>query len=179
MSGILIQNKVAAMNVDAFNRPAVSASDIENGSVFNLLTKSSDAGSEEVWVATTPATGALTNLWMAYEPEVPSVYAGTKAYKGLSPDPRDFINKAGEVFTAFRLQLGDILTLSADALAGSKSTNTFVVAADGALKLTWAASAGAGVSLSLKDETYISLATGSLGDTQRIAAYQFEVVKLA
>jgi hypothetical protein len=177
--GILIQNAVQALNIDALNRNVVGTADIDNGSVFSLSTLSTTAGEGEVWTAVQPATGAgLTNLWMAYEPEVVTTVSGTKKYKGINPDVRDFYNIAGDVFTAFKLQLGDIVTISADGLAGTISTNTYVVATNGDYKLTWAAAPVSGVSLKLIETTYISIADGSIGN-QRTTAYRFEVVALA
>lgn len=173
--GLIIPRKIAAKNVDSFNRSGVSASAYENGSVGNFLTKSATAGEGEVWTMTAPATGALSNLWMVWEPEV--VLTDSK-YKGIDPDPRNFVNPIGKIFSAFKLQLGDLITMTADAVTGTKSTNTFVVATDGAQKLTWASAAVSGVSLKLIEDDYISIGLGSIG-TQRVAAYLFEVRALA
>lgn len=82
-----------------------------------------------------------TGLWMAYEPEVVVTVSGTKKYKGIDVDVRDFYTPSGEVFTAFKPQVGDILTFTADGITGSKSTNTYAVAANGQYALAWAASA--------------------------------------
>ena len=68
--------------------------------------------------------------------------------------------------------------MSADAVAGTKSTNGFVVATNAAQKLTWAAAAVSGVSLKLIATEYISIGLGAIG-TQRVTAYLFEVVALA
>ena len=175
MSGVVIQNSVRAMNVDSLNRTAKSASVIENGHVFNLLTRSAVEGEGEVWVATAPATGALSNLWMACSPEV--VVTGSK-YKGLDPDPRNFSHAIGDMIDCFKLELGDIITLTDDAITGTKSTNGYIVATDGDFQLNWGASAISGVSLKLLETTYISIGLGSIG-TQRVTAYKFEVVALA
>jgi hypothetical protein len=78
----------------------------------------------------------------------------------------------------FKLCIGDIVTISADGLAGTKSSNTYVVATAGAQKLTWGASAVSGVSLKLLETTYFSIADGSIG-TQRVTAYRFVVEAVA
>jgi hypothetical protein len=177
--GVLIQNKVAALNIDAFNRAVISASAIDNGNVFNLLSKSSTAGSE-VWLATQPATGSLVNLWMAYEPEVVQTVSGNSTYKGIDPDPRNFYNIAGDVFSAFKLQVGDIITVTADAIGGSKSSNEYVVATNEDYELNWSATTiASGVNLKLMDTTYMSIGSGSAIGTQRVTAYQFEVISVA
>ena len=174
-NGILIQSAVMAKDVDSLNRAVVAAVDVQNGSVLNLTGYSTDAGEGEVWSAEAPATATLTSLWMAYSPEV--VVTDGK-YKGLDVDTRNFVNTSGEVFDAFKPQIGDIVTMTADAIGGTKSTNTFIVATDGELKLQWAAAAVSGLSLSLVDETTVSIGTGAIG-THKVAAYKFEVVAIA
>ncbi len=85
-----------------------------------------------------------TGLWMAYSPEIVTVVSGTKKYKGINPDPRDFTNLEDEVFTAFKPQIGDIITISADGIGATAiGSNTFAVATTGQYKLDWAATANA------------------------------------
>jgi hypothetical protein len=155
--GVLIQNAVQALNIDALNRSVVSTQDIDNGSVFRLTGLSTTAGEGEVWVAATPSS--ITDLWMAYEPEIVVTVSGTKEYKGINPDVRDFYNITGKVFAAFKPMIGDILTISTDGLGGTKGVNTYVVATSGTEKLTWGASAVSGLSLKLLETTYISIQT--------------------
>ena len=137
-NGILVQNNVQAKDIDALNRPVVSASAVQNGHVMVLSNDGTNTNGAEVWTGVAPTTGNLSNLWMAYSPEV--VITDSK-YRGLTPDPRDFTNVAGRVFDAFKPQVGDILTFTEDNLAGTKSTNTFVVATNAAFGLTWASAA--------------------------------------
>ena len=177
--GIMIPTKIAAKDIDSKNRSVVSAAAYENGSVGQLASKSSTAGESEVWTMTAPATGAgLTNLWMVYEPEIVDLVSGSLSFRGIVVDPRSFRNEIGKVFSAFQLSLGDLVTLSADAVAGTISTNTFVVATNAAQKLTWAAAAVSGVSLKLVATNYISIGVGTIG-SQRVTSYLFEVVALA
>ena len=176
--GIMIPTKIAAKDIDSKNRSAVSAAAYENGSVGNLLTKSATAGESEVWTMTAPVTGALSNLWMVYEPEIVDTVSGSLSFRGIDVDPRNFRNEIGKAFTAFQLSLGDLVELSADAVAGTISSNTFVVATNTAQKLTWASAAVSGVSLKLVATKYISIGLGSIG-SQRITSYLFEVVALA
>jgi hypothetical protein len=80
-----------------------------------------------------------TGLWMAYSPEIVTVTSGTKKYRGINPDPRDFTNLAGEVFTAFKPQVGDIITITADGIGDTAiGSNTYAVAKDSQYKLDWA-----------------------------------------
>lgn len=172
--GLMIQTKVMAEDVKSLVRPVTSASDIDNGNVFQFSGKTA-----EVWTAIAPATGAgLTHLWMAAEPEVVITYSGSSAYKGLDPNALNFYNKAGVTFTAIQPQLGDLIELNAEALGGTKSSNAYVVATNGDFKLNWGASAVSGLSLHLVETKYISLATGAI-DSQRITSYLFEVVAVA
>jgi hypothetical protein len=175
--GVVVLNQVQATNIDTLNRSAVYSADVENGSVMSLTGISATPG-VEVWASATPATASLTNLWMTVEPEVVTISVNGKKFKGLSNDPRDFVNLSGDVFTVFKPQVGDIITLSSDAVAGTKSSNGYVVATNNAAKLTWAASAVSGLSLKLLETTYISIADGTIG-TQRQTAYKFEVVAIA
>lgn len=177
--GVLITNEIMATNIDQMNRSAICATtDLDNGNVVKLTGVSSTDGEGEVWTAATPVTGSLTNLWMVAEPEVVVTVSGSNKYKGIDPDVRNFYTPAGDLFTAFKLAVGDIVTLTADALAGTKSTNTYIVATTNTPKLTWAAAAISGVSLKLLETTYISIADGSIG-TQRTTAYRFVVEAIA
>lgn len=174
--GIILKSNIAATNVDSYNRTAKAAADFENGSVFELLTRSAVDGEGQVWVATAPS--GLTNLWMAATPEWVDVINGVQVYRNIDVDPANFINKAGQMIAAFKPQLGDIITLSADAVGGTKGANGFVVATASEKKLQWAAAAVTGLSLKLIDTTYISKGNGTLGSAQRVTAYKFEVVAL-
>lgn len=175
--GIVVQNSVQAVNIDSLNRSVVGVVDIDNGFVFSLSGYSATSGQGEVWTSATPLTGSLTNLWMAYEPEVVITVSGTKQYKGINPDPRDFYNISGTVFSAFKPQIGDLITLTDEALAGTKGANGYVVATNNDMHLNWAAAAVTGLSLKLQSTTYVSIADGSIG-TQRKTAYIFEVVAI-
>lgn len=175
---VLIENAVASQNVDAWNRSAVAATSVDNGNIVILTGLSATAGEGEVWSAVTPSTSdGLTQVWMVYQPEL--VTTDSK-YRGLDPDPRNFFVPAGTVFSCFKPQLGDIVTMTADGLAGTKSTNTYVNATDstGGLKPVWGASQTSSVfSMKLLETTYISIGTGAI-DSQRVTAYKFVVVGL-
>jgi hypothetical protein len=181
--GVLVQEKVMALNIDSLNRSCYSASSIENGMVFNLLSKVpaatlSSTGSE-VWLATQPLTGSLVNLWMAYEPEVVVTISGTQSFKGIDPDPRNFVVPTGTVFSAFKPQIGDLLLMTADAITGTpSSTNDWLNATTEDYQLNAATDGltpGTGLTLKYQATSYISIGTGSIG-TQRVTAYKFEVV---
>ena len=175
---VLIQNKAEAIDVGSLNRSAISASNIDNGWVFALASLYTDDGDNEVWMATQPtapgATGSLLNLWMAYSPEV--VLTDSR-YKGINPDPRSFFNSASQVFDAFRLEKGDIITLSADAITGTQGSNEFAVAATTSYKFAWAPnSSGSLTSLGHLEDTYISIGNGSQIGSHRVPAHKFEVL---
>lgn len=178
---VLIPKAIAAMNIDAWNRSAVSASDVDNGNIVILSGKSTTAGEGEVWTAVVPSTSdGLTGVWMAFEPEVVVTYSGSSAYKGLDPNPQNFYNKATKVFSIFKPKVGDIIELTAEGLAGTyiAGTTTHVNATNstGGLKPVWGNSQTASVfSMKLLGTGYISLATGAI-DSQRTTTYIFEVV---
>lgn len=173
---VLIPEAIAATNVDSYNRSVVVSADIDNGNILVMGAKSSTSGESEVFSVSQPAS-ALTHLWMAYSGD--EIVLTDARYKGLDPDPRNFFNASGKVFSAFKPQIGDIILITADGLTGTKSTNQYVIAASGTYKLTWASGAISGLSFKLlSDQKYISLATGAI-DTQRVRAYEFECVAIA
>ena len=172
--GVIIPNMIQATDVGTLNRNVKATYDIENGSVFSL-SFSDTAGEGEVFTAATPATGFLDKLWMAYEPEVVTTVSGSYEFKGIDPDVRNFKNLTGKVFSAFKPKVYDIITMSADAITGTKNANTFVVGTVGASKLTWAASAISGLSLELMKTNYISIGNPALANTQRVTSYMFRV----
>lgn len=173
---VLIPNAIAAQDVNAWNRSAVASTNVDNGNIVILSALSTTAGEGEVWTALTPSTSnGLTGVWMVYQPELTET--GEK-YRGLDPDPRNFYIPDGKVFSCFKPKIGDIVTMTADGLAGTKSTNTFVNAVDstGGLKPLWASSQAASVfSMKLIETTYISIGSGAI-DSQRVTAYKFQVI---
>jgi hypothetical protein len=176
---ILIQKLVMAKNIDSLNRSFVHTAEVENGMVFQSVGRSTDADKAEVFTITAPATGALTGLWMAYEPEVVLTTSGNSVYKGLDPDVRNFAIPIGTVFTGFKPMAGDIIQMTGGgALAGTKSTNTYVNASNGTMALTWGSSQTASaLSAKLLETGYVSITDGStIGGNQRVTAYTFEVL---
>lgn len=175
--GILIPRAIMATNVDSLNRSVVDAADIDNGNVMVMGARSTTAGLAEVFEVSQPVTNSLTGLWMAYSGDE-IVLTGN--YKGLDPDPRNFYNKAGQVFSAYKPQLADIILVNAEALGGTfiGGTTTHVNATDQSWKLVWGNSQTASVlSYKLLSVSYISLATGGI-DSQRQTAYILECVGL-
>lgn len=178
---VLITKQIASMNVDAWNRSAVSASDVDNGNLVILSGKSGTAGQSEVWTAVVPSTSdGLTGVWMVYEPEVVLTVSGSSKLKGLDPDPRNFYTIAGTVFSVFKPKIGDIVELTADGLAGTyiAGTTTHVNATNstGGLKPVWGNSQTASVfSMKLLGTGYVPIGSGAI-DSQRVTTYIFEVV---
>ena len=180
--GILIPLQIAATNIDSWTRSAVTtATEVDNGNIVKLTTYGVATGQAEVWTAVTPSTGAgLTNLWMVYEPEL----VWTSSYRGLDPDVRNYYTVATRLFSVFSPQLGDLLRMTADNLVTGTgaAVGSFAIATntDG-LKPIWASgwtSSTAVFAMKCTSITsYISIGTGAI-DTQRIAAYDFEVVHL-
>jgi hypothetical protein len=174
---ILIPNQIAATNIDSFTRSAVSAVDVDNGNIVVLTAYGAASGQAEVWTGTTPATTTpgLTDVWMVYDPEI--VWTGS--YRGLDPDLRNFYTAATRVYSIFKPQLHDIFTLSTNGINGSIGANTFINCTNtGGLQPSWASTIGSSVfAAKLLATTYISLGMGSI-DSNRVVAYQFEVVAL-
>jgi hypothetical protein len=172
---ILIPDAIAAANVDSFTRSCVSASNIDNGYLLKLSSYGAASGEAEVWTAIVPSTAnGLVNLWMAYDPEL----VWTSSYRGLDPDVRNFYVTAGRVFSIFKPQVGDIFTITEDGLAtGTGPADLYIKATDASgFTAEWVHAVSTTVFcakyIALK---YISIGTGAM-DTQRVTAYQFEVV---
>jgi hypothetical protein len=173
---VLIPNKVAAKNVDAYIRPVISASAVDNGNIFMLNQKTGVSGEGEVWLATAPTSASATRLWMAGEPELPFATAGDNVYRGLG-NIQDFYNTACAVFTGFALKEGDIITLTADAFDSATAAAYALPDDSGNYKYKWSAVATTGLILRYLGTTYIPSASASAIGTGRITAFQMEVYK--
>lgn len=174
---ILVPTLTAAKNIDALNRSFVAEADLDNGNVFVKGDLSTEAGESQVYEATTPATGSLSGLWMAYSPEdVVLTDALGNQFKVGNLDPRAFTNTAGTVFSGFKPQVGDLITISADGIEGAVSSNEYLVAADGQSKLKPNAAAIDGLSFKIIETTYISVASANAIGSQRVVAYLAECV---
>jgi hypothetical protein len=177
---VIVLSKVQAQDIGAFNRSAVCAADVANGSIVVLTGKSATAGQSEVFTAVVPSTSdGLTGVWMAYSPEDVVTVSGSNKFKGLDPDPRNFTNLATYVFDVFKPKVGDLILMSEDCFTGARSTNTYANATDttGGLKLVWGSTATSSVfSMHYLATSYISIPDGgiSLG---RLNAYLMEVVQ--
>lgn len=176
---VLIKNKVMASNVDSLNRSAIagSAVDISNGNVFRLDTIGSGSATE-VWTVTAPTLSGSTmnDLWMAGEADlVVTTVSGTLKYRGLNQDPRNFYIPGGTVFSAFKPQKGDIITITADGFTGTAAL-AYANSTDSSYIFTTSASVQSS-SLTLKylATEYISIGTGAM-DNQRVTAYRYAVI---
>lgn len=175
---VLIPNAIVAKDIDSLNRHVIdhgaSASSIDNGNIFQLASQHTSGSLTEVWELAAPSAGSPTDCWMAYSGD--EVVLTDSKYKGLDPDPRNFYNEANKVFSAFKLQKGDIITLTAEAFSNSFSSHTHATPVAGAFTLQWeSAAASSGLDFKYLGTTYISLATGAIDD-QRVTAYKLECI---
>lgn len=179
MNAVLVPTSIAAKNVDSLNRSVVAAVDVNNGAIFQLNGISAEQGQGEVFNYAAPAEGALSNLWMAYSPEVVVTVSGDFKAKGIDADPRHFTNIAGVPFDAYKIQVGDLIQLSKDGFENEYSVSTpFAVAVAGSNKLTWAAAAIEGVSYKLVKAEPIYVGAGVIGGNAE-EAYILECVSIA
>lgn len=172
---VLIPEQIAAMNIDALNRSAFSssASSIDNGNVFQLVSKVTSSGSgAEVFNLTSPATGSLTGLWMAYASD--EVVITDSKYKGLNPDPRNFYIATSRVFSAFKPQVGDIILITADGVSGSE-VSAYAVAINASNSLCWAGTHTSQQAWRKLATKYISIGTGGI-ESHHITAYELECI---
>ena len=181
---IMRADRIQATDIDALNRAGVASVDFDNGWVAQLLTQSTTAGQKETWLATIPsATAGLKNLWMAYSPEVVEIItAGGNVYKGIDVDPQNFYSATGEFIDFFKPEPGDLITLTADALGGTKASASYVQvdATASSYKLVWGtASTVAGLSLTYVATTFVSKPAGAISGADQTVAYQFQVASIA
>jgi hypothetical protein len=171
---VVIKTAVQAYNIDAYNRTAVCSEDIANGSVFELLKYSEADGEEMVWEATAPAADTAKGLWMATSPEVVITkgFDGS-VYKGLTPDPRAFVNIAGHMIDATFLAVGDMIEMTADGIEDAADKDYLVVDAG---KFTLKAADAATTGLSLRKVGTSRLHIGQAGIAKSaVATYKYVV----
>ena len=170
-------NSIAAQDVNAYSSNFVSASNLDNGFICSLLTKSATTGQGEVWTATSVSSASPTSVFMVDTPVLPFVTnAAGEKINGIGT-ARDFYTIAGEVGVARRLQLGDEVLVSAEAL-DSSTTAAYAIADDsGTFKLKWSAVTVSGFYLQYIETGYISVPDGTIG-TGRVPAFRFRVAHI-
>lgn len=175
MANVVMTTQIAAYNVDADNRTAVCAQDIDNGCVFKLKKYSETDGESAVWQCE-QATANDTDLWMAISPEVVTLVDSMGVeYRGLSIDPRAFTNVAGRMIDAVHLHVGDILEMTCDGIDDAADME-YLVPAAADFKLQAAAAAGNGFALH-KIKTGILHIGGAMIAKSHPTTYFYEVVK--
>lgn len=175
MNTVLEQTLTAAKNIDTLNGSFVHVADLPNGSVFTK----GDKNSAQVYEVGAVAAGSLDNLWMASNPvDVVLTDATGNQYKPGILDPRAFTNKSGLVFSAFKPQKGDLITMTAEGFDNEYSNSMlYANAVAGSNKLTFAATqTESALSFKVVEVTYISIASASALGSQRVPAYLLECV---
>lgn len=170
---VLIPSQIAAKNIDSLNQNFISETvDYDNGMIFNAGKYSK----EQVYEATDVAD--LHNVFMAFSPEdtITEDEMGNQYKIGLL-DPRNFTNKKGLVFSAYRPQVGDKILISADGIEGTAAD--YAVVSAGASKLTYADAAVEGLSYKVLDaDAYISIGGATNIGSQRVEAVLLECVAI-
>lgn len=168
---VLVLSRIAADNVDAYNRSAICDTDVMNGTVVTLETGFSEtAGKEFVWTATPLGdAGKHAQYWMACAPEVNVLADGTLLYKGISVDPRNYTNVKNTEFDVFSVQIGDCVQISTPFFANAQdpatigATAKFVefTAGTGWKSVTEATSAYTGLRFAIRKSMPIAIGTDS------------------
>ncbi len=173
MNTVLEQTLTAAKNIDVLNGSFIHTADLPNGSVFTK----GDKSSSQVYEVADIEAGALDNLWMASNPiDVVLTDAIGNQYKPGILDPRAFTNKSGLVFSAFKPQKGDLITMTADGFTNAYAEgNLYANVTAGSNKLTFGSTQTAdALSFKVVEVTYISIASASALGSQRVPAYLLE-----
>ena len=174
-TNVVIKNRVQAMNIDTYNRTAIATVDIENGSVFKLDTYSTTDGEGTVWNATAAGDVTAKGLWMATSPEVVITKdAMGNEYKGLTPDPRAFINGAGRVIDVTFLAPHDIIEMTGANIANI-ATNGYLIPDATGFALASSATAGTGFTLKKIGTGILHIGNAGLVKVP-VTTYKFEVV---
>ena len=124
--GVLFESKIQAKNIETLNRSVVSSTANFDGGALVVLTAPTTNG-EDRWTATVPATGALGDLWIAYNPSVQYATVNGVTLAGLLVDPRAYTNLQGKTFDAFKPKVGDEIIVTVDNVDSSSSS---IVAGD-------------------------------------------------
>ena len=174
MFDVLIKNRYAAMNVDAYNRTAVATEDVPNGGVFTL--DKYKTGEDMVWEAKKPTEATAMGVWMASSPEIviTELPDGTRL-KGIDHNVRNFVNLEGEMIDAFKPVAGDVLTI-VPAEEGTFASQNFLGIDVNQFKLKTLASApeGGGFYMEKIETTTMNIGDGSFVK-KSVPAYKYVV----
>lgn len=113
--GLIIESKISADNVEALNRSVVSTTADFDGGNLMVLTAPTTVG-EDRWTATVPATGAVSGLWVAYNPTDRFIDVEGRVFAGLLADERAYTNLKGKTFDAFKPKVGDEIDFTVDCI---------------------------------------------------------------
>jgi hypothetical protein len=125
--GVVNAARVAAQNLDVYNRTAQATVDVAGGGLVALA--HSGARGNDVYTATVPVTGGLTGLWMALNPGQKTIAdVNGNVYNGLSRDPRAYTNLANSPFGAIKVHKDDFIEITSDGVVSTDVAS--VVAGD-------------------------------------------------
>ena len=124
--GVLIESSIQAKDIDALNRSAVGAIAVAGAGLVAVTAPTTQG--EDRWTITAPVTGALGNLWMAYNPSAKYLTAEGLTLAGVSADPRVYTNPANKSLTIFKPKVGDEIVVTVDAVESASQAS--VVAGD-------------------------------------------------
>lgn len=98
---VLVPTRITAQNVDAYIRQGVATTDIQQGTPLVCGEVSTNVKQKFVFQVA-PATTAVKNVWLAFEPVSVLTSDGRADFANIQQDPREFINKAGTTFGIFK-----------------------------------------------------------------------------
>lgn len=166
-NNVVIKRRVAATNIDSYNRSAVATTNVPNGSVFSL--KEKDSVNELLYKAVAPKANEK-GLWMATSPEV--IYVD-KTHGG-SADPRDFVNVAGRAIDATYLVPADIIEMTGEGITGIATAAYLVADTSMTLKAATTAPTAGGLALRKIGTGTLKIGDGAIAPAV-IPTYVFEV----
>jgi len=159
--------KMASKNVDAYLRSVKLSADVENGG--HVVLGNPVAGDLNTYDCAAPTDVTKQEVLLVEAP----VLVEINGYRIDVEDPRQFINKSGQVVRARHLKVGDEVTITVDGFSAAPTVGKYAVPANGATKLAPAADLTGGTVVAYEVVSQTSIAIG----TEFVTAYKLRVVK--
>lgn len=158
MSGT--KNPADLVSVKYLGANGATATAIDNGNVVLLAGLADATNDREVWVGKTPAVNSpIADIVLIATPEV--------EYDERKRVLSDFQNPLGAVSRGYRLRSGNVFSVTADALTGTKTTD-YIVELDAATKLKCVSSLTSG-----------STKVGTLIGNETVGGVTYYIIKIA
>ncbi len=169
MSAYVTLNAMMGNQVDTCVISVQNTVAMDNGSLVVL--GAVNTGNPDVRNVTTAVDVTVDEVVLVHAPEIIEV----NGLRVPLTDVTQFTNPANRPCRAYRLKVGDRITITDDGITGTTVANQYVVPVNGAMKPAVAATLAGGTRVAFKVLQKLNVSVGSA----RVAATQLEVVKQA